>query len=106
MDPLVGIRDFLEFVLAGLVRHPDQAAVIREEEDAQHSFLLRVAEDDVARVLGRSGHGIMAIRNLAQAAAALHHMTVKVRVEEPVGGTPQQRPFRQQRPQNRRPRRR
>lgn len=48
----------------------------------------------------------MSIRNLVQAAAALHHMTVKVRVEEPVGGTPQQRPFRQQRPQNRRPRRR
>ncbi len=63
------MKELVELLAKSLVDHPDQVAV-REVEDDQSLLLeLRVAPDDVGKVIGRQGRTIMAMRTLVHAAA-------------------------------------
>ena len=63
------MRDLLEFIARELVDDPD-AVRVEETEDARGVVLtLRVAPDDMGKVIGRSGRTARAMRLVVQAAA-------------------------------------
>jgi predicted RNA-binding protein YlqC (UPF0109 family) len=63
------MRDLVEFLTRALVDDPDAVSVEEIEEDGDIVLEIKVAEDDVGRVIGRGGRVANAIRTLAKAAA-------------------------------------
>jgi len=64
------MQAFLEFVVSGLVNHPESVSVTPVEHGNNTLYELRMNPDDVGKVIGRSGMTIGAIRSLAQVGAA------------------------------------
>ena len=64
------MKDLIEFLARALVDSPDQVSVESyEEDDGTVVYELRVAEDDVGKVIGRSGRTVNAMRAVLRAAA-------------------------------------
>ena len=82
MQAVSGIHEFVTYVVASLADHPDRASVSRREEGGRYVFDVSVDQQDMGRLLGHSGNTVMAVRNLAAAAAAHHGVEVGVEVIE------------------------
>ena len=63
-------RALIEHVAKALVNAPDQVIVEEVDEDGEVVIELEVAEDDMGRVIGKSGKIARAMRNLLHAAGA------------------------------------
>ena len=63
------MRELVEFLARALVDDPDAVGVEELEEDGDLVLEVRVAEDDLGRVIGRGGRVANAIRTVAKAAA-------------------------------------
>ena len=66
---MVNYKELVEFIVKHLVTQPDTVEVECSEEDGGSKILIRVAHEDVGRVIGKRGATINAIRLLAKAAA-------------------------------------
>ena len=66
---MVNYKELVEFVVKHLVTQPDAVSVESSEEDGGIKVLIRVAHEDVGRIIGKRGATINAIRLLAKAAA-------------------------------------
>jgi uncharacterized protein len=64
------MQAFLEYVVKGLVQHPDEVSVTPVEREATTVYELRLHPQDVGKVIGRQGMTINAIRSLLLAASA------------------------------------
>ena len=64
------MQAFLEYVVKGLVEHPEEVSVTPVERSGQTIFELRLNASDAGRVIGRQGQTINAIRTLLQAGSA------------------------------------
>ncbi len=84
MEPVLAIREYLEYVVVRLILHPEEAGVSHEENDGRHLFRIRLHPDDAGRVIGRNGRTIAAIRCLALASAEKHGLRIAVELDEPV----------------------
>lgn len=63
------MQAFLEYVVSGLVQHPEAVSVTAERRGDATVFELRTHPDDVGKIIGRRGMTIGAIRTLIQAGA-------------------------------------
>jgi len=74
------VKALVELVARSLVDHPD-AVEVRQVDDLHSTLLeLRVAPDDVGKVIGRGGRVVKAIRTLARAAATRTGKRVTVEI--------------------------
>ena len=64
------MQAFLEYIVKGLVEHPDGVTVTPVERDGLTIYELRLQPTDVGRVIGRQGMSINAIRSLLTAGSA------------------------------------
>ena len=64
------MQAFLEYVVKGLVGHPDDVKVTPVEREGMTIYELRLNPDDVGKVIGRQGMTINAIRSLLLAGSA------------------------------------
>ena len=78
------MQAFLEFLVKGLVSHPDNVTVTPVVKDALTIYELRMHPDDVGKIIGRQGITINAIRSLLLAGSAKKALrcTLEI-VEEP-----------------------
>ena len=73
--------DLIEFLARALVDDPDAVSVDSyEEDDGTLVFEVHVADDDVGKVIGRSGRTVNAIRSVVRAAAVREGRRVLVDV--------------------------
>jgi predicted RNA-binding protein YlqC (UPF0109 family) len=73
------MRELLEFLARSLVADPDAVEVSEVEEiDGEVVLELVVAEDDLGRVIGRSGRVANALRSVMKAAATREEKRVVV----------------------------
>ena len=64
------MNDLVEFLARALVDDPDAVSVESfEEDDGTVVYEVTVAEDDVGKVIGRSGRTVNALRAVVRAAA-------------------------------------
>jgi uncharacterized protein len=64
------VNDLVEFLARALVDDPDAVTVESfEEDDGTVIYEITVAEDDVGKVIGRSGRTVNAVRAVVRAAA-------------------------------------
>ena len=64
------MQAFLEYVVKGLVQHPDEVTVTPVPREGTTVYELRLHTQDVGKVIGRQGMTINAIRSLLLAASA------------------------------------
>ncbi len=64
------MQAFLEYVIKGLVQHPDEVNITPVEQNGMTIYELRLNPGDVGRVIGREGMTIHAIRSLLTAGSA------------------------------------
>ena len=79
---MVNYKELVEFIVKHLVTQPDTVEVDCNEEDGGSKILIRVAHEDVGRVIGKRGATINAIRLLAKAAAVKAGERVDVDIVE------------------------
>jgi predicted RNA-binding protein YlqC (UPF0109 family) len=64
------MQAFVEYVVKGLVQHPDEVTVTPVEREGTTVYELRLNPQDVGKVIGRQGMTINAIRSLLLAGSA------------------------------------
>lgn len=76
------MQGYLEYVIKGLVEHPDAVTVTPVERNGLTIYELRLHQDDVGKVIGRQGITINAIRSLLLAGSAKKGMRCTVEIVE------------------------
>jgi uncharacterized protein len=75
------VKDLLEYLAKGLVDSPADVHVDSfEEDDGTVVLEVHVAEDDVGKVIGRSGRTVNALRTVVRACSVKHGRRVLVDV--------------------------
>jgi predicted RNA-binding protein YlqC (UPF0109 family) len=64
------MKEFIEFIARALVDHPDNVEVTDVEGEKTTVYELRVAPEDLGKVIGRKGQTAKAIRTLIAAVSA------------------------------------
>ncbi|HWD91876.1 MAG TPA: KH domain-containing protein [Verrucomicrobiae bacterium] len=76
------MQAFLEYVVKGLVQHPDAVTITPVEREGTTVFELRLDPQDVGKIIGRQGMTINAIRSLLLAGSAKKGMRCTVEIVE------------------------
>jgi predicted RNA-binding protein YlqC (UPF0109 family) len=76
------LEDLLLFLARSLVDEPDKVEVKGRETDSRVDLTLRVAPDDVGKVIGRGGRIVKAIRTVMKAASVKANKRVNVEVTD------------------------
>ena len=64
----VEVKELVEFMARALVDAPDEVEVTEVEEDGETILEVRVAPDDVGKVIGKQGRTVRALRTGVDAA--------------------------------------
>ncbi len=76
------MQAFVEYVVKGLVDHPESVTVTPVENGGQTVYELRLAPDDVGKIIGRKGATIQSIRALVQVGGAKQGKRATVEIVE------------------------
>ena len=74
------MEQLLTYLARALVDQPDQVGLRVSEVDGARLFELKVAPEDVGKVIGRDGRTVNALRTLVNAAAQKHGQKVRVEI--------------------------
>jgi predicted RNA-binding protein YlqC (UPF0109 family) len=76
------VRELLEFLARELVDDPDAVEVTESSDDRGVLLTLRVAPDDMGKVIGRAGRTARALRTVVRAAATRQGVSVHVDIAD------------------------
>jgi predicted RNA-binding protein YlqC (UPF0109 family) len=76
------MQAFLDYVVKGVVDHPEQVTITPVERSGLTVYELRLHPEDVGKVIGKQGAMINAIRALLQAGAARKGLRCAVEIVE------------------------
>ncbi len=79
-------QEFLEFVVKGLVDHPEDVKTTRVVDEMGVLLTLDLHPEDMGKVIGRSGNTAKAIRTLLRVVGMKHTARVNLKINEPAGG--------------------
>ncbi len=74
------MKELLEHIARLLVEHPDDVSVTEVDADGELILELRVAEDDMGKVIGKQGRIAKAIRVVMKASAVNEDRKVIVEI--------------------------
>lgn len=86
MDPMQD-KDFVEYVVKQIVDHPDQVVVDRTVDEMGVLITLKVAKEDMGKVIGKSGQTAKSIRILLRVIGSKNNARVNLKIVEPDGST-------------------
>lgn len=72
------MKELVEVIAKALVDNPNQVVVTQTETDTTITLELRVAQEDMGKVIGKQGRIAKAIRNVVKAAASKQDKKVMV----------------------------
>ncbi|MBE6003233.1 MAG: KH domain-containing protein [Lachnospiraceae bacterium] len=75
------MKELLETIARALVQNPDDVTVTEENKDGEIVLTLSVNEQDMGKVIGRSGRIAKAIRSVMSAAASKASVKVSVDIK-------------------------
>jgi uncharacterized protein len=76
------MQAFLEYVVKGLVQHPEAVTITPVERGGATIYELRLDSQDVGKVIGRQGQTINAIRSLLTAGSAKKGLRCSLEIVE------------------------
>ena len=74
------LKDLIEFIAKSLVDNPDSVSVSEIEGEQTSVIELKVAKEDLGKVIGKQGRIAKAIRTVAKAAATRDNRRVMVEI--------------------------
>ncbi len=77
------MKELIEFIAASLVDDPTQVKVSQDQKGGKVFLRLKVAREDMGRVIGRQGRVANAMRLLLNVAASRHGKQAYLDVEDP-----------------------
>lgn len=75
-------KDLLEYIVKNLVQNPDQISIEESENESKKILKLKVAKEDMGRIIGKDGRIIRAIREIILSYGMKEKIRVSVEVEE------------------------
>jgi predicted RNA-binding protein YlqC (UPF0109 family) len=76
------LEELLLFLARSLVDEPEKVEVTSQETDSRVDLILRVAPNDVGKVIGRHGRIVKSIRTVIKAASVKANKRVNVEVAD------------------------
>jgi len=83
MDTQMSDQDFIEFVVKNIVDYPDQVAINRTVDDLGVLITLKVAKEDMGKIIGKSGQTAKAMRILLRLIGSKNEERVNLKILEP-----------------------
>jgi predicted RNA-binding protein YlqC (UPF0109 family) len=77
-------KELVEYIVRSIVDDPSQVQVTETEAEGMVLYEIRVAPEEVGRVIGRKGRVINAIRAIMRAAAGRYRKRVNLEVISPI----------------------
>ena len=77
------MKELVSYLAKALVDNPEPVEVEESGSDSERVFLLKVAPDDLGKVIGKRGRTAKALRTLLTAVAAQQGATVTLEIVEP-----------------------
>ena len=74
------MKELLTYVAQNLVEHPEQVSVSQYEDDGETVLELRVAPEDMGKIIGRQGRIAKEIRTLIRSVAQRSGKHVSVEI--------------------------
>ena len=74
------MKELVEVIAKSLVDHPDEVVVTEKETDKAFTVILKVASDDMGKVIGKQGRIAYSIRTVVNAAATKDDKKVVVEI--------------------------
>ena len=78
-------QQFLEYVVKALADNPDDVKIVRTVDEMGVLLTLSVNQDDMGKVIGRSGATAKAIRTILRVVGMKNDARVNLKIEEPEG---------------------
>lgn len=75
------MKELLEVIAKNLVDHPEQVTVTEVQGERSLVLELKVAPEDMGKVIGKQGRIAKAIRSVVKAAASRENKQVSVEIE-------------------------
>lgn len=76
------MKDLIELIAKSLVDNPNEVIVTESETEKGTVISLKVADDDMGKVIGKQGRIAKAIRTVAKAAASKEDKKVIVEIQQ------------------------
>lgn len=76
------MKELVEVLAKSLVDYPEQVTVTETEQDNEILLVLKVASDDMGKVIGKQGRIAKAIRAMVKAVASRTDKKVIVEIEQ------------------------
>ncbi|MDP2641875.1 MAG: KH domain-containing protein [bacterium] len=76
---------FLEYIVKALVNHPEDIKIKRTVDEMGVLMTLDVHQDDMGKVIGRSGNTAKAIRILLRVVGMKNNARINLKINEPAG---------------------
>lgn len=74
------MKELVEYLVKSLVDQPGDVLLEEREEEDTVVLELKIAQDDLGKVIGKNGNTINAIRTVLQAAASSHRKRARLEV--------------------------
>jgi predicted RNA-binding protein YlqC (UPF0109 family) len=74
------MKELVEYVVKALADHPEEVVLTERESDDTFLLELKIASDDIGKIIGKNGNTINAIRTILQAAASSQKRRAKLDV--------------------------
>ena len=85
MSDQVQDKDFVEYVVKQIVENPDEVEVSRDVDEMGVLLTLKVAKDDMGKIIGKSGQTAKALRTLLRIVGSKNDARVNLKIVEPEG---------------------
>ncbi len=85
------MKQLVEYIVSNLVNHPEDVVIEEQStDDAEFTLInIQVNQEDIGRVIGKSGKVIKAIRQIVRIAAIQKGLKVRVDLIDQNASTPQ-----------------
>ena len=80
-------KAFLEYLVKGIVNHPDDVSIDRKVDELGVLLTLKVNSEDMGQIIGKNGTTARAIRTLLRIIGMKSNARVNLKIEEPEGGS-------------------
>ena len=76
------MKELIEFIASKLVDHPEKIAVTLQEDDENVTIELRVAQEDLGKVIGKQGRTARAMRAVLAASKTGENKRARLEIVE------------------------
>jgi len=76
------MKKALEYIVSSIADYPEKVAIEEQEQDGIINFTVKVAKEDMGKIIGKNGKIIRAIRNVIKIPAIKQNKKINVTLAE------------------------